>query len=101
MTPLYPHQDIKALIAADPIVIFGKGEKSQPMCGFTAQVQTVFEDLGLDYKMVNILQDQNLRAEMKQFSQWPTFPQVYLNGEFIGGCDIVLEMQENNQFVVE
>lgn len=101
MNELYSHTDIKALIAAHPILIFGKGEKSQPMCGFTAQVQTVFEELGLDYEMVNILKDQNLRAEMKTFSDWLTFPQVYVNGEFLGGCDIILEMQANGQFQVE
>lgn len=101
MTELYPHAEIKKIIMSEPIVIFGKGEKSQPMCGFTAQVQAVFEDLGLDYKMVNILKDQNLRAEMKTFSDWPTFPQVYLNGEFLGGCDIILEMHQNGQFQVE
>jgi monothiol glutaredoxin len=101
MTQLYPHVDIKRLIDEHPIIIFGKGEKGQPFCGFTAQVQTVFEDLGLDYEMINILKDQNLRTEMKAYSDWPTFPQVYLNGEFIGGCDIVLEMQANKQFLVE
>ena len=101
MTELYPHTEIKALIASNPIVVFGKGEQGQPMCGFTAKVQNVFEDLDLEYAMVNILKDSDLRAEMKTFSDWPTFPQVYLNGEFIGGCDIVLEMHENGQFIVE
>ncbi len=93
--------EIKALIAEHPILIFGKGEKGQPFCGFTAKVQAVFEDLGIDYHMVNVLADHALRAEMKTFSDWPTFPQVYLNGEFIGGCDIVLEMHEKGQFQVE
>lgn len=101
MTQLYPHTDIQKIIDTHPIVIFGKGEKGEPHCGFTAKVQAVFEDLRLDYYMVNILTDQELRAEMKTFSDWPTFPQVYLNGVFIGGCDIVLEMQENGQLVVE
>lgn len=101
MTELYPHSDIKNIITANPIVIFGKGEKAQPFCGFTAQVQTVFDELSLDYEMVNILKNENLRTEMKTFSDWPTFPQVYLNGEFLGGCDIVLEMQANGQFEVE
>lgn len=101
MTELYPHADIKKIITANPIVIFGKGEKDQPFCGFTAQVQTLFDELGLDYEMVNILNDQSLRTEMKVFSDWPTFPQIYLNGQFLGGCDIVLEMQANGQFVVE
>lgn len=101
MTDTYSHDEIRQLIAAHPIVIFGKGEKGQPFCGFTAQVQGVFDDLGLDYHMVNILNDQALRAEMKVFSDWPTFPQVYLNGEFIGGCDIIVEMHEKGQLVVE
>jgi len=101
MTELYPHADIKKIITANPIVIFGKGEKDQLFCGFTAQVQTLFDELGLDYEMVNILNDQSLRTEMKVFSDWPTFPQIYLNGQFLGGCDIVLEMQANGQFVVE
>lgn len=101
MTETVNHEEIRAIITKHPLVIFGKGEKHQPMCGFTAQVQTVFEDLGIDYHMVNILTDQALRAEMKTFSQWPTFPQVYINGEFIGGCDIVVEMHENGQFQVE
>lgn len=101
MTELYPHADIKKIITCNPIVIFGKGEKDQPFCGFTAQVQTLFDELGLDYEMVNILNDQSLRTEMKVFSDWPTFPQIYLNGQFLGGCDIVLEMQANGQFVVE
>lgn len=101
MPQVFPHADIKKIITDHPIVIFGKGEKHQPFCGFTAQVQTVFDDLGLDYHMVNILSDPSLRAEMKVFSDWPTFPQVYLNGEFMGGCDIILEMHENGQLVVE
>lgn len=101
MAELYPHTEIQKIIKDHPIVIFGKGEKIQPMCGFTVQVQTVFEDLGLDYHLVNILQNPALRAEMKTFSNWPTFPQVYLNQQFIGGCDIVLEMYKNGQFKVE
>jgi len=101
MTELYSHTDIKKIIVSNPIVVFGKGEKSQPFCGFTAQVQTVFEELGLDYEMINILKDENLRSEMKVFSDWVTFPQVYLNGEFIGGSDIVCEMHANGQFEVQ
>jgi len=101
MAELYPHSGIKKIIESNPIVVFGKGEKAQPFCGFTAQVQAVFEDLGLDYEMINILKDENLRSEMKVFSGWVTFPQVYLNGEFIGGSDIVCEMHANGQFEVQ
>lgn len=101
MIQQYSHEEIQKLIDAHPVLIFGKGEKGQPFCGFTAQVQGVFEDLGIDYHMVNILADQALRAEMKTFSDWPTFPQVYLNGEFMGGCDIIVEMHEKGQLQVE
>jgi monothiol glutaredoxin len=101
MTQMYSHEAIQTMIKNHPIIIFGKGDKAQPLCGFTAKVQAVFENLGLDYEMINILTDADLRAEMKTFSDWPTFPQVYLNGEFVGGCDIVLEMHEQGQFVVE
>lgn len=95
------HTDIQKLIDTHPIIIFGKGEKGEPHCGFTAGVQAVFEELGIDYHMVNILADQDLRAEMKVFSDWPTFPQVYANGEFLGGCDIVVEMAQQGQLQVD
>jgi len=101
MTQAYAHTDIQKIITDHPVVIFGKGEKGQPFCGFTAKMQAVFEDLGLEYHMVNILKNESLRTEMKVFSDWPTFPQVYLNGEFMGGCDIILEMHQNGQLVVE
>lgn len=93
-------EEIQQLIESAPVVIFGKGEKHNPHCGFTAQVQNVFESIGMDYTMINILEDEALRAEMKTFSDWPTFPQVYINGDFIGGCDIILEMHQNGQFEV-
>jgi len=101
MNTTYPHEDIQALINSETVVIFGKGEKDQPMCGFTANVQQAFESLGIDYLMINILSDEDLRLEMKTFSEWPTFPQVYINQEFIGGCDIVLELYKNGQLVTE
>ena len=63
-------------------------------------MQNVFESIGMDYTMINILEDEDLRAEMKTFSDWPTFPQVYINGDFIGGCDIIVEMHQNGKFEV-
>jgi len=88
---------IKTLITDSPVVIFGKGEKHQPYCGFTANVQNIFDDVYPEYTMVNILGNRELRQEMKVFSDWPTFPQVYIHGEFIGGGDIVQEMYEEGE----
>ncbi len=98
MTEKFSHSEIQKIIDTHNVVIFGKGEKGQPVCGFTARVQIIFEDLGADYEMINILSDPNLRAEMKVFSDWPTFPQVYIDGQFIGGCDIVEEMHRTGKF---
>jgi monothiol glutaredoxin len=97
MATMFPHEIIQKMITENRVVIFGKGEKDDPYCGFTAQVQRVFENEKFfpAYAMVNILENEALRAEMKIFSDWPTFPQVYIDGEFIGGYDIVLEMAEN------
>lgn len=88
---------IKTLISSSPVVIFGKGEKHQPYCGFTANVQNIFDEVFPEYEMVNVLGNRELRQEMKVFSDWPTFPQVYIHGEFIGGGDIVQEMYEEGE----
>lgn len=87
----------KAEIAENKILIYGKGRKGMPMCGFTGKVMGIFEELGKPYHVVNILDDAELRAEMKEFSGWPTFPQIYINGEFIGGCDIACELYESGE----
>lgn len=97
MTELVPHDDIKKMINHSKVVIFGKGEKNEPHCGFTARIQVIFNALESDYTMINILDDEALRLEMKTFSAWPTFPQVYINGEFIGGGDIVGELYESGE----
>jgi monothiol glutaredoxin len=94
MTP----QEIQKLVDSHKVVIFGKGSKGIPRCGFTAQVQAVFEELFPEYEAVDVLQDLRFwRTVMEEFSDWPTFPQVYVNGEFIGGCDITLEMHESGE----
>jgi monothiol glutaredoxin len=92
-----PKSNIEEFIADYPLIIFGKGEKDEPRCGFTAQVQEIFNILQADYQMVNILQDESLRAAMKEFSDWPTFPQIYIHGEFIGGADIAKELFESGE----
>lgn len=83
---------IKKDITENKIMIFAKGDKGQPQCGFSAAVMRTFDSLGVPYEVKNVLADPALRDGIKAFSNWPTIPQIYVNGEFIGGCDITLEM---------
>jgi monothiol glutaredoxin len=85
---------IRKTIAANDVVLFMKGQKAMPQCGFSAQVAHILGLLGVDYKDVNVLQDMGIREGIKAFSNWPTIPQLYVKGEFIGGCDIVREMAQ-------
>ncbi|HUJ38828.1 MAG TPA: Grx4 family monothiol glutaredoxin [Hyphomicrobium sp.] len=94
-TPQQDVQDwIRKTIAANDVVLFMKGQKAMPQCGFSAQVAHILGLLGVDYKDVNVLQDMGIREGIKAFSNWPTIPQLYVKGEFIGGCDIVREMAQ-------
>ena len=79
-------------IAGNDVVLFMKGTKAMPQCGFSMQVAQILNHLGVPYKDVNVLDDQELREGIKTFTNWPTIPQLYVKGEFIGGCDIVREM---------
>ena len=88
---------VKQDIAANKILLFVKGTKDQPQCGFSAHVIGIFKDLGKPFETRNVLADPELRTRLKEFSQWPTFPQVYINGEFIGGCDIVTELYQKGE----
>ena len=89
-------QDIKAFIQDsiknNKVVLFMKGEKNAPACGFSASVVQILNHLNVDFYAINVLSDDNLRQAVKEFSNWPTFPQLYANQELIGGCDIVKEM---------
>ena len=91
-----PQQDvqdwIRKTIAANDVVLFMKGNKNMPQCGFSAQVDHILRALGIDYKDINVLQDMGVRDGIKAFSNWPTIPQLYVKGEFVGGCDIITEM---------
>ena len=80
---------IKDLIASDDVVLFMKGSKSFPMCGFSATVVKILQELNIDFTDIDILKDEELRQGIKVYSDWPTIPQLYVKGEFIGGCDIV------------
>ncbi len=82
-------------IAADDVVLFMKGTPQFPQCGFSAAVTNVLSQLGVPFKGVDVLADDAIRQGIKAFSNWPTIPQVYVKGEFVGGCDIVREMYQS------
>ena len=84
-------------VAANDVVLFMKGTKEAPQCGFSMQVAQVLQHLGVDFKDINVLDDLGVRDGIKIYSNWPTIPQLYVKGEFIGGCDIVREMYKNGE----
>jgi monothiol glutaredoxin len=86
------HDWIRKTIADNDVVLFMKGNKTMPQCGFSAQVAQILGHLGVPYKDVNVLDDMAIREGIKSFTNWPTIPQLYVKGEFVGGCDIVREM---------
>ena len=79
-------------IAGNDVVLFMKGTKSMPQCGFSMQVAQILNNLGVAFKDINVLEDIGVRDGIKAYSNWPTIPQLYVKGEFVGGCDIVREM---------
>ena len=83
---------IKSTVESHPIVLFMKGTPQFPMCGFSGQVVQILDHLGVPYKGLNVLESDDLRQGIKSFSNWPTIPQLYVKGEFVGGCDIIREM---------
>jgi monothiol glutaredoxin len=85
------------LIGGNKVLLFVKGTKSFPQCGFSNAVIQIFKEIGAPFETVNILADAEIRNGMKEYSQWPTFPQVYVAGEFVGGCDIVREMHAKGE----
>ncbi len=90
-------QEIEQEIAANPVILYMKGTKEMPMCGFSAAVVQVLKDVGAEFKDVNVLADPDKREAIKRFSDWPTLPQLYVGGQFVGGCDIVREMQNKGE----
>ena len=79
-------------VKSNDVVLFMKGSPGFPQCGFSGQVVQILDYLGVDYKGINVLADDDLRQGIKDYSSWPTIPQLYVKGEFVGGCDIVREM---------
>ncbi len=88
---------IQGLLEAQRVVLFMKGNKMFPQCGFSAQVLGILKQSGVDFETHNILADADLRQGLKEYSNWPTYPQLYVDGKLVGGCDIVTEMHENGE----
>ena len=91
------NEKIKNLINENDVCLFMKGTPDAPQCGFSMAVTNALKHLKVNFKGINVLETQSLREGIKEFSDWPTIPQVYIKGEFIGGCDIVKEMYENGE----
>jgi len=83
---------IEQMVKANDVVLFMKGTKTMPQCGFSSRVAGVLNFMGVEYRDVNVLADADIRQGIKEYSDWPTIPQLYVKGEFVGGCDIVTEM---------
>jgi len=90
---------IQNTIDQNNIVLYMKGTKDFPQCGFSAVVVQILKNLNIDFLDVNVLSDMNIRQAIKEFSDWPTIPQLYIKGEFIGGCDIVKEMFQSGELL--
>ncbi len=90
-------QTIINKINSNDIILFMKGTKNMPMCGFSSTVVKVLSMYNIDYKDVNVLEDPNIRIKLSEHSNWPTIPQLFVKGELIGGCDIVVELHNSNE----
>lgn len=88
---------IKSKVDSAPIVLFMKGTPEYPMCGFSSRTINVLRDIGAPFVSVNVLEDPEVRANLPRYSNWPTFPQLFIAGELIGGCDIALELHESGE----
>ena len=90
-------QQIKSTVESHPIVLFMKGTPQFPMCGFSARTVEALKACGATFHSVNVLEQPQVRATLPSFSNWPTFPQLFINGELIGGCDITLELMQSGE----
>ena len=90
-------EKIKSLIDSNDVCLFMKGTPDSPQCGFSMAVSNLLKHLNVNFKGINVLDDENLRQGIKNFSDWPTIPQLYVKNEFVGGCDIVKEMFEKGE----
>jgi len=92
-----PNQRIDEIVKAHDVVLFMKGTALFPQCGFSSRAIAILERLGAGYETVDVLQDPEIRQGIKEYSQWPTIPQLYVKGEFVGGSDIMMEMFESGE----
>jgi monothiol glutaredoxin len=90
-------ETIRKTVSEHDVVLFMKGTADQPMCGFSNQVVRILDHLGVEYVDVNVLADEAIRQGVKDFANWPTIPQLYVKGEFVGGCDIIREMFQTGE----
>ena len=88
---------IKDNNSKDPVVLYMKGNPTFPQCGFSSTIVQILKHIGVNFQSYDVLQDENLREGIKSFSNWPTIPQLYVNNEFVGGCDIIREMFESGE----
>ena len=91
------HDRIAKLVGDHPVLLFMKGTPLFPQCGFSSRAIAMLDRLGIEYDTVDVLQDMEIRQGIKEFSNWPTIPQLYVKGEFVGGCDIVMEMFQSGE----
>ena len=91
------HQTIDAEVRSNDVVLFMKGTPQFPQCGFSGQVVQILDYLGVPYKGINVLESDELRHGIKAYTNWPTIPQLYVKGEFVGGCDIIREMFQSGE----
>ena len=89
--------ELKKIIDSNNVCLFMKGVPEAPQCGFSMTVANILKNLNVDFKGINVLEDESIREGIKEYSDWPTIPQLYIKGEFVGGCDIVKEMFENGE----
>uniref|UniRef100_A0A2P2I3J4 Glutaredoxin-related protein 5, mitochondrial n=1 Tax=Hirondellea gigas TaxID=1518452 RepID=A0A2P2I3J4_9CRUS len=90
-----------SLLEKNKVVVFMKGTPDKPRCGFSNAVVQIMRMHGVDYEAYDVLSDENVRQGIKDFSNWPTIPQIYINKEFVGGCDILLQMHQSGEFIEE
>lgn len=89
------NQRIEELLKNNKVILFMKGTPVSPQCGFSARAVSILTEYGIPFTSYNILEDEAIRQGLKEFSNWPTYPQLYVNGELVGGCDIIVEMHES------
>ena len=90
-------EQIKNDIENNSILLYMKGTKTMPMCGFSATVNNILNAYGVEYESVNVLEDPEIRIKLSEYSDWPTIPQLFVNGELIGGCDIIMELHQKSE----